>query len=64
MRKLRLKKGRPVGADIIPELVQAGGETMIDVYQDMGNSWMVYPIDSVADCYTPLKEKLTALPEL
>ena len=55
-----LKKGKSAGVDNIPaELVQAGGETMIDVLteicnvQNLENRRMAYPMDSVADYYTP-----------
>ena len=46
-----LKKGKSAGVDNIPaELVQAGGKTMIDV---LVNRRLAYPMDSVADYYTP-----------
>ena len=54
-----LKKGKSAGVDNIPaELVQAGGETMIDVLteicnRNLENRRMAYPMDSVADYYTP-----------
>ena len=54
-----LKRGKSAGVDNIPaELVQAGGETMIDVFirdleQDLENRRMAYPMDAVADYYTP-----------
>ena len=49
-----LKKGKSAGVDNIPaELVQAGGETMIDVLTEICNRRMAYPMDSVADYYTP-----------
>ena len=56
-----LKKGKSAGIDNIPaELVQAGGETMIDVLTEicnhspmLENRRMAYPMDSVADYYTP-----------
>ena len=55
-----LKKGKSAGVDNIPaELVQAGGETMIDVLTEicyrcsLENRRMAYPMDSVADYYTP-----------
>ena len=52
-----LKKGKSSGVDNIPaELVQAGGETMIDVLREICNRiWRIgdYPMDSVADYYTP-----------
>ena len=57
-----LKKGRSVGVDDIPaELVQAGGETMIDVLTEICNRiWrMDYPMDSIF-----MKRQLVALPEL
>ena len=54
-----LKKGKSAGVDNIPaELVQAGGETMIDVLTEICNriwrtgEWPI-PRDSVADYYTP-----------
>ena len=43
-----LEKRKSAGVDSIPaELVHAGGETMIDLLT------MAYPMDSVADYYTP-----------
>ena len=51
-----LKKGKSAGVDNIPaELVQAGGETMIDVLTEICNRiWRTaYPMDSFADYYTP-----------
>ena len=57
VRKLRLQ-GKSYGVDNIPaELVQAGGETIIHVLtemsEDLENRKMAYPMDSVADYYTP-----------
>ena len=50
-----LKKGKSAAVDNIPaELVQAGGETFIDVltgiyYQDLENRKFAYSMDSVVD---------------
>ena len=47
-----LKRGKSAGVNNIPtELVQAGGETMLDVLMEICNRiWrMAYPMDSVAD---------------
>ena len=56
-----LKKGKSVGVDNIPaELVQAGGETMIDFLTEICNriwrtgEWPI-SVDSVTDYYTPQK---------
>ena len=47
-----LKKGKFAGVDNKPaELVQAGGETMIDVLTEICNR--IWSMDSVADYYTP-----------
>ena len=49
-----LKKGEVCrSCGILAELVQAGGETMIGVLQDLENRRMAYPMDTVADYYTP-----------
>ena len=55
-----LKKGTSAGVDnITAELVQAGGETMINVLTEICNriwrtgEWPTYPMDSVPDYYTP-----------
>ena len=54
-----MKKGKSAGVDNIPaELVQAGGETMINVLTQICNRiWRIgemdYPMDSIADYHTP-----------
>ena len=61
MRKLRLAvvsltRGKSAIVDNIPaKLVQAGGETIIDVLTEIcyGIWRMAFPVDSVTDYYTP-----------
>ena len=69
IKSASLKNGKSAGVDNIPaELVQAAGETMIDVQTEicnkLENKRMAYPVYSVADYCTPYKEQLAALPEL
>ena len=61
-----LKMGKSAGMDNIPaELVQAGGEAMIDILQqDLEDRRMADHMDSIPSYHTPKERQLAAVPEL
>ena len=65
-----LKMGKSAGMDNIPaELVQAGGEAMIDILnrnqqQDLEDRRMADHMDSIPSYHTRKERQLAALPEL
>ena len=65
-----LKVGKSTGVDNIPaELVQAGGDAMIDILtaifkQDLEDRRMADHMDSIPSYHTPKERQLAAVPEL
>ena len=63
-----LKKGKSSGVDNIPsELVQAGGEAMIDMLPNicsLADRRVANTLDSVADHHSPKERQPTAMPKL
>ena len=61
-----LKMGKSAGMDnISAELVQAGGEAMIDILQqDLEDRRMADHMDSTPSYHTPKERQLAAVPEL
>ena len=62
-----LKMGKSAGVDNIPaELVQAGGESMIDILTEICNKIrrMADQMDSIPSYHIPKERQLAAVPEL
>ena len=62
-----MKMGKSAVMDNIPaELVQVGGEAMIDhnLQQDLEDRWVVDHMDSINGYHTPKERQLAAVPGL
>ena len=60
-----LKNGKSVGVDTIPaELVQAGGEAMVDVLTSICKKRMADHMDSATGCYTSKERKRATVSKL